>query len=75
MHLDTSECARIDTGLGYLRIITPTHSVLNRLIAAAVWNELQSLEQALLVTERCADRIDWSALEQWIREEGIRESK
>lgn len=75
LYVDPSECARIDTGLGYLRIITPTHSVMDRLIAAAAWNELQSLEQALLVTKHCADKIDWSALERWIRDEGIQESK
>ena len=74
-YVDLSECARIDTGTGYLRIITPTHSVMDRLIAAAAWNEPQSLEQALLVTEHCANKIDWQVLDDWIMKEGIQSSK
>ena len=74
-YVDPSDCARIDTGLGFLRVITPTHSVMDRLIAAAAWNEPQSLEQALLVTEHCADKIDWQALDEWVLREGIQNSK
>ena len=74
-YVDPADCARIDTGLGFLRIITPTHSVMERLIAATAWNEQQSLEQALLVTEQCADQIDWKALDSWVVAEGIRDSK
>jgi len=74
-YIDPSRCERIDTGIGYLRIITPTHSVMDRLIAAASWNEPQSLEQALLVTEHCSDRIDWQALDEWVMNEGIQRSK
>lgn len=48
-YVDPSQCALVNTPLGTLRIITPTHSVMDRLIAAAAWNEAQSLEQALLV--------------------------
>lgn len=74
-YVDPSDCARIDTGIGHLRIITPTHSVMDRLIAAAAWNEPQSLEQALLVTAHCMDRIDWRALDEWVESEGIQNSK
>ncbi len=74
-YIDPSDCARIDTGLGSVRVITPTHSVMDRLIAAAAWNEPQSLEQALLVTEHCADRIDWQGLDEWVLREGIQNSK
>ncbi len=74
-YIDPSNCARINTGLGFLRVITPTHSVMDRLIAAAAWNEPQSLEQALLVTEFCSERIDWQALDDWVIREGIQSSK
>jgi hypothetical protein len=74
-YVDPSNCARIDTGLGYIRVITPTHSVMDRLIAAAAWNEPQSLDQALLVTAHCIDKIDWRALDEWVASEGIQSSK
>ena len=74
-YVDPSDCARIETGLGYLRIIKPTHSVMDRLIAAAAWNEPQSLEQALMVSEHCADQIDWEVLDQWVLKEGLQNSK
>ncbi len=70
-YVDPSRCALVDTGLGRLRIITPTQSVMDRLIAAAVWNEAQSLEQALLVAEHQRDNIDWEELDQWVSHEGI----
>lgn len=63
-YIDPSNCALINTGFGSLRVITPTHSVMDRLIAAAAWNEPQSLEQALLVTEHCTSKIDWQALDE-----------
>jgi len=74
-YIDPSHCARIKTRLGYLRIITPTHCVMDRLIAAVAWNEPQSLEQALLVTQSCSERIDWQALDEWVIRERIQDSK
>lgn len=70
-YIDPSQCALVDTGLGSLRIITPTQSVMDRLIAAAVWNEPQSLEQALPVVEFQHDKIDWDELDRWVGVEGI----
>jgi hypothetical protein len=70
-YVDPSDCELIDTGSGSLRIITPTHSIMDRLIAAAAWNEPQSLEQALLVAESQAGKINWSAIDEWIGREGI----
>jgi hypothetical protein len=70
-YIDPSDCELIDTGLGRLRIITPTHSIMDRLIAAAAWHELQSLEQALLVAESQAGKIDWPALDAWVIREGV----
>ncbi|HEX9584519.1 MAG TPA: hypothetical protein VGB36_08465, partial [Gammaproteobacteria bacterium] len=64
-----------DTGPGKVRIITPAQSVMDRLIAAAVWNDTQSLEQALLVAEHQRDDIDWEELDRWVIQEGIRGDK
>ena len=74
-YVDPSQCASIDTGAGKLRIITPTQSIMDRLIAAAVWNETQSLEQALLVAESQRDNIDWGELDRWVTHEGISDTK
>jgi hypothetical protein len=65
-YIDPAECALLDVGPGKLRIITPTHSVMDRLIAAAAWHDRQSLEQALLVAEHQRDSIDWVKLSRWV---------
>lgn len=74
-YIDPSHCAVIDTGAGKLRIITPTHSVMDRLIAAAAWSEPQSLEQALFVADLQKERIDWKQLDEFVIHEGIRDEK
>lgn len=74
-YVDPSNCARMQIGALHLRIITPTQCVMDRLIAAAAWNEPQSLEQALLVTKHKADEINWTLLDAWILSEGIQTSK
>ncbi len=74
-YVDPSQCVLIDTGVGKLRIITPTHSVMDRLIAAAAWNEPQSLEQALLVAEHQKDNMNWKQLDQFVIREGICDDK
>lgn len=65
-YVDPSDCARIDAGPGHIRVITPTHSVMDRLAAAAAWNEPQSMDQALLVAKSCGGKIDWKLLDDWI---------
>ena len=74
-YIDPSKCALIDTGVGKLRIITPTHSVMDRLVAAASWSEPQSLEQALLVADLQKNKIDWEQLDEFVIHEGIRDDK
>ena len=39
---------------------------MDRLIAAAAWNEPQSLAQALLIVEHQLKNIDWEELDQWV---------
>lgn len=74
-YIDPSNCALIETPLGALRVITPTHSVMDRLMAAAAWKEAQSLEQALLVASHQVGNIDWDELDKWVIREGIAADK
>lgn len=70
-YVDPSQCTVIETPIGRLRIITPTHCVMDRLIAAVVWSEPQSLEQAVLVAREQSENIDWFELRRWLKKEGI----
>ena len=70
-YVDPSQCALKVTGLGNLRIITPTHSIVDRLMAAVAWNEPQSLEQALLVAGHQLKNLDRDKLDHWVISEGI----
>lgn len=70
-YVDESQCARLSTPYGKVRIITSTHSVMDRLIAAAVWHEAQSLDQAILVATHNLESIDWRELDEWVTSEGI----
>lgn len=70
-YVDPSDCSLLKTRFGNLRIITPTHSIMDRLIAAASWHEAQSLEQAILVAASQKDNINWTELDLWVVREGI----
>jgi hypothetical protein len=70
-YVDASECALVSTGVGNIRIISPTHSIMDRLIAAASWHDLPSLEQAVMVAARQAEHVDWIEIEEWVRREQI----
>jgi hypothetical protein len=74
-YVDPSQCAILKTGVGNLRMITPTHSVMDRLIAAAAWSEPQSLAQALLIVEHQQNNIDWREFDLWVHSEGIDNEK
>lgn len=70
-YIDASSCPVLSTPQGNLRIITPTHSVMDRLIAAASWRDAQALEQAILVATETAESIEWNELDAWVVAEGI----
>jgi len=70
-YMDTAECELIETGFGKLRVISPTHSVMDRLTAAVAWDDKPSLEQAVLVAESVPRRIDWEQLATWVEAEKI----
>jgi len=54
---------------GLLRILSPTDCVKDRLAAYYHWNDLQSLEQAVLVAQ--ARKVDLREIARWSRAEGM----
>jgi hypothetical protein len=57
---------------GTLRIISPTDCVKDRLAAYFFWNDLQSLEQAVMVAQE--HPIDVKEIADWSRQEGMLEA-
>lgn len=53
---------------GVVRIISPTDSVKDRLAAYYHWQDLQSLEQAILVAS--SNLVDLESIETWSKREG-----
>jgi hypothetical protein len=74
-YVDPAVCSTVETGYGPLRIITPTHSIMDRLIAAVAWNDPQSQEQAILVATMQAEKINWTELDDWVTSENIATDK
>ena len=74
-YIDASQCAVLSTPAGKLRIITATHSVMDRLSAAASWQDAPSLEQAVLVATHQSENIDWIAIDTWVVTEGFHEAR
>lgn len=66
-----SECWEIRTSEGPLRIITPTHCLMDRLAACGHWDDTAALTQALAVAHACVDEIDSETLRRFVEEEGI----
>ncbi|MFH1369110.1 MAG: hypothetical protein ABII64_08290 [Elusimicrobiota bacterium] len=59
----------VRTGLGTLKLLTPTDCVKDRLAAFFHWNDYQSLEQAVLVAKKQENKIDLSEIENWAKQE------
>ena len=68
LQIDHEDCKIIELDVGELRIITPTHSVMDRLAAAIHWNDQQSRTQAILVAAN--NEVDWDAISKWFLKEG-----
>ncbi len=66
-----SEFSEIRTQLGILKLLTPTHCVMDRLSAFYHWNDQQSLEQALGVAK--AKRVNLKQIRAWSGREGMAE--
>lgn len=63
------EATTLHTEFGPVRIVTPTQSVMDRLAAYVNWTDNPSFDQAIMVARR--HPIDWPALHEWARLEGI----
>jgi len=62
------EFKTLENELGYLRLLPPTYSVMDRLASFYFWNDWQSLDQAILISKH--QKIDFSKIKQWSQEEG-----
>lgn len=63
--------AERQTAFGRLRLLTPTDSVKDRLVAFFHWNDTEGLEQAVLVARR--QPVDIEDLRAWSESEGATE--
>jgi len=60
---------KIEFSTGVLWILSPTDCVKDRLAAYYHWNDLQSLEQAVLVAQ--SNPVDRNEIKRWSRAEGM----
>jgi hypothetical protein len=56
------------TAAGTIRLLTPTQCVMDRLAAYFHWNDLQSLDQAVMVA--ASQKVSLSKLDAWAKREG-----
>jgi len=63
-----SEFNYIDTHFGTICLLTPTDCVKDRLAAYFFWNDLQSLDQAVMVAKR--NKIDIQDVKKWTEKQG-----
>ena len=63
-----TEVAEKRTKAGTIRLLTPTQCVMDRLAAYFHWNDLQSLDQALMVA--LSQPISLGKLDAWAKREG-----
>jgi hypothetical protein len=56
------------TAAGTIRLLTPTQCVMDRLAAYFHWNDLQSLDQAVMVAS--SQKISLAKLDAWAKREG-----
>jgi hypothetical protein len=68
-YVDSSEATALKTRWGSLRIITPTHSVMDRLAWCAHGNDPQARIQAVMVARR--QKVDWNDIYEWAANEGM----
>ena len=66
-----TDVAEKRTAAGTIRLLTPTQCVMDRLAAYFHWNDLQSLDQAVMVAS--TQGISMAKLEAWAKREGASE--
>jgi hypothetical protein len=54
---------------GTLKVISPTDAIKDRLLSYFHWGDLQSLEQAVLISRAC--EVDFDELNRWARAENL----
>lgn len=67
--ISLDETATKRTKRGNIRLLTPTQCAMDRLAAYFHWNDLQSLDQAVMVAKR--QKISLSAIKSWAEREGM----
>lgn len=68
-YVESTETELLQTPYGFLRIISPTQCVLDRLAWFVHGNDLQSRDQAIMVARQ--QEIDWDDVFEWAGNEGI----
>jgi len=58
----------IESDIGYLKLLTPTHCVMDRLAAFYFWNDRQCLDQAIMVSKK--HPVDFEIIQAWSKKEG-----
>ena len=61
----------LKTAFGYIKILTPTDSVKDRLAGYFYWSDPQSLRQAIMICK--ANKVNMKEIEKWAVKEGQRE--
>jgi hypothetical protein len=59
--------ATIETSYGPIKMVTPTHSVMDRLTHYFAWGDRQALDQVVMIARR--HPLDWDELNRWITQE------
>ena len=59
---------RLRTPLGFIKMLTPTDCVKDRLAAYLHWKDRQALQQAAMVAS--SQTVSWASLHQWAGKEG-----
>ena len=72
-HRQVRDWGEIDSGLGPVKILTPTQMVMDRLAAWVHWADPQSFDQALWIAEH--HPIEFDVVEAWAAEEGVPKDK
>lgn len=67
-HIPLSEYAELESNVGTLRLLTPTHATMDRLAAFYHWGDRASLLQATWIA--AAQDVDLDVVEKWSRAEG-----
>lgn len=67
--LGEQDVATLQTDFGPIKIVSPTHSIMDRLAAYTHWHDNPSFDQAVLVARQ--QHVDWPALYNWADAERV----